>query len=47
MMALGALAGESKARLLSPLYEPEGAKGLWEGEHALCPAVEAVPIASQ
>eukprot|EP00966_Prymnesium_polylepis_P220708 5104995-Prymnesium_polylepis.1 len=29
-LLLGALAGESKARLLAPLYEPDGAEGLWD-----------------
>ena len=36
----GALRGDSKARLLSPLYEPAGCDGLWEGEEALCREVE-------
>ena len=41
-LLLGALAGESKSRLLSPLYEPEGVNGLWDGDRALCAEVELV-----
>ena len=39
---LGALRGEAKTALLSPMFEPEGASGLWDGGGALCAEVEEV-----
>ena len=41
-LIVGALHGESKTRLLSPLFAPDGAESLWEGESALCREVEEV-----
>ena len=42
-LLVGALRGDSKETLLSPLYTPPGAgTDLWQGEKALCAEVEAV-----